>query len=148
MRVAVPFTVTSPLPDNLGHIPISSEVDFSSLIASAGLTGVLNPNTIVILDVSSGTPVPHGRTEDFAYSDCGRLEWVIADGAHKEYEIHFSVVAERPPLLPQEYTPMVGVGDLIRYNAGVPRPITLGYSMKLVDITGYGQRDLVGCWNY
>ncbi len=42
---------------------------------------------------------------------------------------------------------MVGVGDLLRYNSGEPRPIILG-SMGLADLTGDGRQDLVGCWNY
>jgi hypothetical protein len=37
---------------------------------------------------------------------------------------------------------------LLRYNAGVPRPITLFYGMSLVDLDGDGNRDLAGCWNY
>jgi len=60
----------------------------------------------------------------------------------------FRTVEKRPPLLPANYTPRIGVGDLLRYNAGVPRPITVIYPIGLFDLTGDGKRDLVGCWNY
>ena len=43
---------------------------------------------------------------------------------------------------------MIGVGDLLRYNAGQPRPLALIYPARLVDLTGDGTLDLVGCWNY
>ena len=44
--------------------------------------------------------------------------------------------------------PRGGIGDLLRYHAGVPRPSALGGSGRLVDLTGDGRADLVGCWNY
>ncbi len=57
-------------------------------------------------------------------------------------------VAKRPPLVPQNYTPLVGVGDLLRYNAGRPRPFAMPYPARLVDLTGDGKPDYVGTWNY
>ena len=145
---SVRLTVTSKLPRDLGYIPMSPVIDFAALIEQAGVPGVFDPNSIQVADVRTGEVVAHARTEDFAYSDRGRLEWVIQDPSHTEYEIRFSTAETRPPLHPQEYVPMIGTGDLLRYNAGVPRPITLAGSMKLVDLTGDGRADLVGCWNY
>ena len=49
---------------------------------------------------------------------------------------------------PQAYTPRIGVGDLLRYNAGAARPVALSYPSRLVDLNGDGLRDLVGTWNY
>ncbi len=141
------LTVTSKLPTDVGHIPLSPIINFAALIEQAGLPGVLDPNSIQVIDVAAGEVVPHARTEDFAYSDRGRIEWVIADPAHTEYEIRFKTVQKRPPLQPQDHVPMIGVGDLLRYNAGEPRPIVLS-SMKLIDLTGDGRQDLAGCWNY
>jgi len=142
------LTVTSKLPTNLGYIPMSPVIDFAKLIKQAQLPGVFDPNSIEVVDVSNGEVIPHARTEDFAYSDKGRIEWVIKDPQHTKYEIRFRTAKKRPPLIPQEYVRMIGTGDLLRYNAGKPRPITLCYSMKLVDLTGSGKKDLVGCWNY
>ena len=36
MRCAVTLTITSPLPTDLGHIPISAEVEFGSLLRDVG----------------------------------------------------------------------------------------------------------------
>ena len=143
----MPFTITSPLPDDVGHIPLSPLIDFGALIAEADLPGVLDPNSIEVVNCQSGQAVHSGRSEDFTYGDCGRVEWVVEDPSHRDYEIRFRTVEGRPPLQPQAHVPMVGVGDLLRYNAGEPRPITLS-SMTLVDITGDGCNDLAGTWNY
>ena len=145
---SIPLSITSSLPSGLGHIPMSPVIDFGAAITQAGLPGVLDPNSIEVVNVATGEVIPHARTEDFAYADCGRIEWVVTDPAHTRYEVGFDTASERPPLEPQSYTPMIGTGDLLRYNAGEPRPITLSYSMALVDLTGDGCRDLVGCWNY
>lgn len=144
----VRLTVTSELPEDLGYIPMSPVIDFAALIEQAGLPGVFDPNSIQVVDVRTGEVVEHARSEDFAYSDRGRLEWVIKDPSHTDYEIRFRTAETRPPLQPQAYVPMIGTGDLLRYNAGVPRPLTMANSMKLVDLTGNGKADLVGCWNY
>ena len=144
----IPIRVTSALPTGLGDIPLSVEVDFGRAVRDAGLQGGFDPNSIEVVDGMSGGVAPHARTEDFAYSDRGRVEWVIRDPAHREYEIRFRVADRRPPLEPQGYVPMIGNGDLLRHNAGEPRPIALCYSMRLVDLTGDGRQDLAGCWNY
>jgi len=142
------LSVTSELPTNLGYIPFSPVIDFAALIEEVGAPGVFDPNSVEVIDAATGERIEHARTEDFAYGDRGRIEWVIRDPAHTEYEICFRTAARRPALAPQAHVPMVGVGDLLRYNAGEPRPIALHRSMKLVDLTGDGRRDLAGCWNY
>ena len=124
---------------------MSVEIDFGEKIDRAGLPGVLDPNSIEVIDVATGQVVPHARTEDFAYGDNGRVEWVIEDPAHTDYEIRFRTAETRPALEPQAYVPRIGVGDLLRYNAGEPRPIAMPHSMRLIDITGDGRCDLVGC---
>ncbi|MFH1569401.1 MAG: VCBS repeat-containing protein [Gemmatimonadota bacterium] len=141
------LTVTSPLPPDLGHIPLSPVVDFGRALRQAGVPGVLDPNSIAVVDRGSGAVVPHHLTEDFAYGDCGRVEFVVRDPARTRYEIRFQAVDQRPPLRPQERVPLVGVGDLLRYSTGQPGPVTL-YSMRLVDLDGDGRPDLAGTWNY
>ena len=123
-------------------------IDFGDLIRRTGLSGELDPNSIHVLNASDGSPVAHATTDDFAYGDKGRIEWVISNPAHTEYDIRFSVEARRPALKPQDYVPPIGVGDVLRYNAGVPRPIAVPFVAGLVDLTGDGRADLVGCWNY
>lgn len=143
-----PLTVTSELPADLGRIPMSVRIDFGAMMAEAGIPGVLDPNAIELIDLATGDEVPVARTEDFAYGDAGRIEWSIEEPTHRRYEVRFRTAERRPALKPQAYVPMVGVGDLLRYNAGVPRPITLARALRLVDMTGDGKADLVGCWNY
>lgn len=144
----IPVRVMSALPSDLGRIPLSVEVDFGRAIREAGLHGVFDPNSVTVVDGADGAEVPHARAEDFARGDRGRVEWVIEDPERRRYEIRFRTAERRPPLLPQDFVPRIGNGDLLRYNAGVPRPISLSYSLRLVDLTGDGRRDLAGCWNY
>ena len=99
-------------------------------------------------DVTAGGFVDRAITDDFAYGDKGRVEWVVRNPTHTRFDIHFRVVPKRPPLEPQSYVPPIGVGDLLRYNAGESRPIACPYSASLVDLRGNGRVDLVGCWNY
>ena len=127
---------------------MSVRIDFGGMIERAGVPGVLDPNSIQVVDLASGEAIPIARTEDFAYGDVGRIEWAIQDVSHRDYEVRFRTAEQRPALDPQDHVPMIGVGDLLRYNAGVPRPITVAYSMRLIDMTGDGHADLVGCWNY
>lgn len=143
---AIRLTVTSGLP--FAKIPLDPTIDFAAAIKQANLPGVLDPNSIAVINVTTGKTVPHARTEDFAYGDRGRLEWVVDNPAHQEYEIRFRTTKTRPPLRPAQFTPKIGTGDLLRYNAGKPRPITPSYLSRLIDIDGDGKRDLLGCWNY
>ena len=147
-RYGFRLVVTSPLPSDLGRIPMSVEINFGRMAREIEASGVFDPNSIEVVDVVSGEAMAFVRTEDFAYGDRGRIEWVVEDPTHTAYEILFRTLPKRPPLQPQEYTPMIGVGDLLRYNAGVPRPIAISHSMRLIDITGDGRADLAGCWNY
>lgn len=141
------LSVTSPLPSHLGHIPFAPVVDLGALAREAGAGGVPDPNSIAVVDLADGRPVAYARSEDFAYGDRGRLEWAIADPSHTQYEIRFRTLPQRPPLQPQPRVPLVGTGDLLRYNADTPRPLTL-YSMRLAPLSGAAGPDLAGTWNY
>lgn len=143
---SIELTVTSPLPS--GNVPMDPVIDFAKIIRQREIPGVLDPNSIDVVNLTTGKVVPHARTDDFAYGDKGRIEWVIRDPQHTRYRIRFKTAGTRPPLLPQPYVPMIGNGDLLRYNAAEPRPIALVYHSGLVDLTGDGKPDLVGCWNY
>ena len=140
--------ITSPLPADLGHIPFAPEIDFAALASEAGVAGVLDPNSIEVREADTGAAVEYALGEDLRYGEWGRIEWSIGDRLCRAYDIRFSTVDRRPPLAVLERVPLVGVGDLLRYNAGAPRPIALGGSARLVDMTGDGLADLVGCWNY
>jgi acyl-CoA thioesterase-1 len=145
-RYRVRLSITTPL--KYCNVPLDPTIDFSAILKQAGASGVFDPNSIAVINLATGDQVPFARNEDFAYSDRGRLEWVVSQPQHTEYEIRFSVAEKRPTLLPQVDTPAIGVGDLLRYNAQRPRPITLFYSIGLHDLTGDGRPDLVGTWNY
>lgn len=140
------LTITTPL--RYSNTPLDPRLDFSDLIHQARASGVLDPNSIEVVNRTTGKTVPHAVTEDFAYSDKGRVEFVVADPNHTEFEIRFRTAAKRPPLQTQEFTPQIGVGDLLRYNASRPSPITVSYSPGLHDLNGDGQLDLTGTWNY
>jgi len=123
-------------------------IDFSELIRQSGAPGVLDPNSIEVWDLETGHIVPHAVSEDFAYGDKARVEFVISDPALTEYEIRFRVGEKRPAIKPLLLTPQIGVGDLLRYNAAALRPVTVPYSPGLHDLNGDGRLDLTGTWNY
>jgi hypothetical protein len=100
-----------------------------------------------VVDPANGEVIPHHLTEDFAYADRGRIEFVVKDPSRRVYDLQFDICPKRPPIEPQERVPLVGAGDLLRYNAPTPGPVTM-YSMRLVDLTGNGRPDLCGTWNY
>lgn len=143
---AIRLTVTSPL--TFPRTPMDPTIDFRQFLDQAGDDGALDVNSFAVLDAATQEIIPCAVNEDFAYGDKGRIEWVITEPDHREYLIRFSSAPERPLRAPAAYTPLIGVGDLPRYNAGEPRPIVAAYLSGLVDLTGDGQRDLVGAWNY
>lgn len=152
MRLSVPFAVTSPLPADLGHVPISARIDFAALIRAAGGAAGdrLDCDSIEVVDLADGATVPHHLDEEFAHGDAGRVEFAIRDPAHAHYQIRLATLpagAKRGPPAPRVRTPAVGVGDLLRCNAGQPRPLTL-FSFQLVDLDGDGAAQLAGTWNY
>lgn len=144
--VELRLLVTSPL--EYRNVPLDPEIDFGSFIRKAGFAGVLDPGSIDVVNVATQQHVPHALGESLSYGDRGRVEFVVGDPQHREYRLRFRVVETRPPAEPLRYTPLIGTGDLLRYNAGEPRAITLAYSMGLHDLTGDGEPDLVGTWNY
>lgn len=144
--VRVRLSVTSPL--SYQNTPLDPTIDFAELIRLAGVPGVLDPNSIEVRNVATAQIIPSALTEDFAYSNKGRIEFVVADANHTVFEIRFRTSAEWPPLQPQEFTPQIGIGDLLRYNARQLRPIAVPYSPGLHDLNGDGRLDLTGTWNY
>jgi hypothetical protein len=143
---AVTLEVTTPL--TLPNVPMDPAIDFASLMRQSGLEGRLSPGSIEVIDLETGQAVSRAVAEDFAYGDSGRVQWVIHDPTHTRYEIRFKTRSRWPGLKPAEHTPVIGTGDLLRYNASIPRPIALCYPSRLVDLNGDGARDLLGCWNY
>lgn len=147
-NIRLVLRVEGPLPSDLGHIPLAPIIDFAEWMRRVGAEGFFDPNSLELINLATGQAVEYGRGEEFAHGGCGRIEWVVEDPQHLSYELRFRTAATRPALEPQRFVPMVGVGDLLRYNAGVARPIFLGGSLRLADITGRGRADLLGCWNY
>ena len=139
---SVRLNVTSELP--AANVPMDPTIDFAALIARASACGVLDLNSIQIINRATNKPIPHTLNEEFNYGDRGRVLWLIEDPSHREFEIRFRTAAQRPPRVPQKHTPLIGVGDLLSYNAGVPRPVVLRFPSRLVDFTGDGKLDLVG----
>ena len=144
--LSVQLTINSELP--AGRIPFDPLLDFTELISNSNRSGVLDPNSIAVINKADGKEIAFVMSEEFSYGDRGRLNWVIGKPTHLSYEVRFRTIAERPLRIPKPYTPAIGMGDLLRYNAGVPRPIVLPYLSRMVDFTGDGKPDLIGCWNY
>lgn len=143
---AIDITVTSTL--RFPRTPMDPKIDFGAILKEAGAPGVLDPNSIAVFDLTAAAQVPHALGSDFNYGAAGRVEWVITEPDARAYQIRFRTVSQRPLLGGAAHTPPIGTGDLLRYNAGAPRPLMLPYPAGLVDLTGDGMLDLVGCWNY
>ena len=102
-----PLDIVSNLPGGLGDIPISIEIDFGSKIKEGkGDIGrqttddksgrkMLDPNSIQVINVTTGERVAFGRSDDFAYGDSGRVEWVVQDPSHTRFEIRFRATDSR-----------------------------------------------------
>ncbi len=145
-RLTIPIQVTSESP--FPNTPMTVSVDFGTQRKNAGLPGALDPNSIQVTCSTQDLAIDHALSEDFTWGEAGTVSWTIADPAHRDFAISFSVAAIRVPLRPAAFTPRIGTGDLLRYNAGTPRPIVVPYLSDLYDLDGDGRRDLVGCWNY
>ena len=141
-RMRLGVSVTSELA--AAPLPLDPDVDFGRAIKEAGGGGVLDPGSIEVRETTTGRVVPHSLGEGFHYGDQGRVRWLASAATHTEYEIRFQSTGERPPPISQAVTPLIGVGDLLRYNAGQPRPLALRWPSRLVDLTGDGRLDLVG----
>ena len=142
----LPVTVTSPLVHS--NVPMDPVIDFGAVIRKLNTLNVLDPSSIEVVNLATGQRQQHACGSGFSYGDKGRIEWVIENPAHREYEIRFRVIRKRPSLQTTTRTPLIGNGDLLRYNADGPRSIALFYAAGLVDLNGDQRPDLVGCWNY
>ena len=85
VTLRVRLSITTPL--SYSNTPLDPVIDFPCLIQEAQTAGVLDPNSIVVINVATDEPIHRAITEDFAYSDRGRLEFVVADPRHTEFEI-------------------------------------------------------------
>jgi len=76
----VKLTIDSPL--TLANTPIDPEIDFTALIRQLGVPGVLDPQSIRVINLKSDNIVPHTLSETCSYGDRGRVGWVVEDPAH------------------------------------------------------------------
>jgi hypothetical protein len=144
--LALPVQVMTDAP--YPHIPLPVHIDFGAQVKASGLSGVLNPNTIQVRRATDDQVMAHALSEDFTWGDAGTVSWTASLSTPQDFIITFGVTETRVPLQPRASIPLIGTGDLLRYNAGTPRPITLPYLSGLHDLDGDGLRDLLGCWNY
>lgn len=139
--------ITSPLA--YANTPLDPTIDFAEFIREAGVVDQkLDPNSIHVHDAKTGIIIPHALSDDFFYGDRGKVEFVATDPAVRSFVVSFNVVQKRPVAQLRQFTPQIGVGDLLRFNAGEPRPIAIPYSIGLHDLNGDGALDLTGTWNY
>ena len=104
---------------------------------------------------ADGPPgVPEPGDDSFGDSELV-VEWAITEPSHRRYELRFRTLPPGgplppPPIDPRGRVPIVGCGDLLRYNSAEPRPITLAtHGSRLLPAMGRPDRhDLVGAWNY
>jgi len=143
---SIPVTITSVLP--FAKIPLDCEIDFSSIIREANVPGVLDPNSIEVINLLTGSVEPHALSQHFRNGNCGHVRWVAQSPRDKDYEIRFQTVESRSFLKPSKYVPLIGVGDLVRYNAEEPRPVSIFFVSRMVDLTGDGIKDVIGCECY
>ncbi len=139
--LVLPVTITSALP--AGAIPIDVEVDFAALLQTSKLPGVFDPNSVEVTNRTTGKRESHALSPHVAYGDRARVRWLVTDPQQTKFEIRFSNAAQRTVLRPRADTPLIGVGDLLRYTGAKPRAIASSLATRLVDLNGDGVRDLV-----
>lgn len=139
--IVVPVEIASDLP--VGPIPIDVEVDFGELVRKSKLSGVFDPNSVKVVNLADGRTQPHSLSPHVAYGDKARVRWVVSNPAQTRFEIRFRTSATRNVLQPRADTPLIGVGDLLRYTGAQPRPIAASLATRLIDLNGDGVRDLV-----
>ena len=92
-ELTIGLKVTSKL--TFPHTPMSVTIDFAKQIRQGQHDGVLDANSIRVVNQATGQVVASARTEDFAYSDRGRVEWVIVEPDHTSWIIRFRTTATR-----------------------------------------------------
>ena len=149
VAIALPVSITSQLPGP--KVCADPFIDFAAQIEKSRRNGVLDPNSVQVINRSTGQVIPHSLSRHFQHGDKGRVQWVIEDPRHTAYEIRFHAVEKRPIAQSPRRVPLIGVGDLLHYNAAEPRPLGgLATLSRLVDLTGDGRADLVfaGMYTY
>jgi hypothetical protein len=116
----VDLQITSPL--TYVNTPFDPELDFAALIEQAGIQGVVDYDSIRVIDPTTGAVVAHALGIGFQDRDRGRVEWVVADPHQTAFEIHFQVVAERPPRRLHPTNRYRRSPPLQRRRAATPRP--------------------------
>jgi hypothetical protein len=139
--VVLPVEVISALP--AGTIPMDVDVDFADIIARAKQPGVFDPNTVEVINLTTGVRESHALSPHVEYGDRARVRWLVKNSAEKRFEIRFETSAQRSVLRPRADTPLIGVGDLLRYSGPEPRAIASSLLTRLADLNGDGVRDLI-----
>jgi hypothetical protein len=139
--VVLPVTIVSQLP--AGNIPLDVEVDFARTLREAKISGVIDPNSIEVRNSKTGAIEPHAISPHISYGDVARVRWMVNDPAMKRFEIWFKAAEKRPVLRPRADTPLIGVGDLLRYTGPTARPIAASLATNLIDVNGDGVLDIV-----
>jgi len=85
--------------------PMDPEIDFGALIRQKNWSGVLNPNSIEVINLSTGKPEDISLSLGLTDSEKGRVRWVIRNPQHREYEIRFQTSPQREYLLPTPFRP-------------------------------------------
>ena len=95
-RYSLPLRITSELP--MPNVPMDPEIDFEAIIADADTDGVLDPNSIEVLNSRTGEVVPHTLGEGLKYGNRGRVEWVVGDPQHTGFAQNYHHLALDPNL--------------------------------------------------
>ena len=131
------------------NLPADPLIDFALEARRQGLEGVLDPDSIRVVNRVTGQEVAHSLGPGFRHGDSGRVRWLITDPRQARYTVSFRTSRTRRVASTRERVPLIGVGDLLRYNATEPRRIggLVGLS-RMVDLTGDGRLDLVSAGMY
>jgi hypothetical protein len=126
---------------NYPRTPVIVRLDFGECIEAQKCFGVIDPNSIEVKCLTEDRVVDHTLSEDFGWGQAGLISWLMTSPKNLHYTIQVDVIDKRLPLQLSSPVPRIGVGDLLRYNAGEPLS-------GLHDLNNDGKRDLLGCWNY
>ena len=105
------------------NLPADPLIDFALEARRQGLEGVLDPDSIRVVNRVTGQEVAHSLGPGFRHGDSGRVRWLITGPQQLRYTVSFRTSRTRRVASTRERVPLIGVGDLLRYNATGPRRI-------------------------
>ncbi|MGE4489575.1 MAG: FG-GAP-like repeat-containing protein [Kiritimatiellales bacterium] len=150
-RADCQFRISGDVSDPKGGQPLWADFDLARLMLKAGCRTPIDPASLQVMAVSpdgKGIEIPsaldHSRGNlSELYLRNSTLKWRTVEGV-KRYEIYFNAAGAEGPKPCKSEAPL-GVGELLRYPAGLTSPLWVGWpglDLDVQDVDGDGDLDV------